>query len=132
MNDRWSRQDGKRWSRRERDRVAERFRSHVRTPSNPGGRIHRERCPWHPEKERSEAHHPDYSKPFLVVWCCFGCHRKIDHGSLVPTKTHIWDYTSLIASVERPGLFGNRNAVRDAVEPTEFEEHESAGAEVPF
>jgi hypothetical protein len=130
MNDRWSRQDGKRWSRRERDRVAERFRSHVRTPSNPRGRIVRERCPWHPEKARVEAHHPDYARPFLVVWCCFACHRRIDHGSLVPTVRETWDYTSLVEPLLRPALEGNKNAIKDSVIPKEFVEVPAEG--VPF
>jgi hypothetical protein len=30
---------------------------------------------------KSQAHHPDYSKPIEVIWLCFTCHRK-EHGQL--------------------------------------------------
>lgn len=32
---------------------------------------------------KSEAHHSDYSDPLNVIWCCFKCHRSIEHGQLV-------------------------------------------------
>jgi len=28
-------------------------------------------------KEQSEAHHPDYTEPLLIVWLCSDCHRNI-------------------------------------------------------
>ena len=34
-----------------------------------------ERC----GKEKTDAHHPDYSKPLEVVWLCRSCHKK-EHG----------------------------------------------------
>jgi hypothetical protein len=104
MNDRWTTKAGKRWNKTERDRVSRRFRYHVRTTSNPRGRIHREGCFWHPEVE-AEAHHIDYTKPFVVVWAggSCGCHRRVDHGSLKVPKKAIFDYTSLVSVVARPG-----------------------------
>lgn len=102
----WKTKDGRRWQQSERVRVARRFRGHVRTPSNPRGRIHRESCHWHPDVE-AEFHHIDYANPWRGAWLGLtcGCHRRVEHGTLrIPAKA-IWDYTSLIESpgVGRPG-----------------------------
>lgn len=38
-------------------------------------RAHRpESCEICGKKCKPEAHHPDYSKPLLVIWCCPSCH----------------------------------------------------------
>jgi hypothetical protein len=135
MNDKWAK-DGKRWHIRERDRVAERFRSHVRTPSNPKGRIVRENCTLcakENKEKRGEAHHPDYNYPFKVAWLCFGHHRKVDHGALALTERDFWDYTSLVAPLLKPRLEGNRNALKDAKVDIELEaEFDKQVAGVPF
>lgn len=34
---------------------------------------------------RTEAHHPDYSKPLEVVWVCRPCHFKIHFGDVTVT-----------------------------------------------
>jgi hypothetical protein len=44
----------------------------------------------------AEGHHPDYTKPFRVLWVCTSHHRMVDHGSLKFTKLDLWDYSSLI------------------------------------
>lgn len=94
---------GERWERRlnpMQERVARRFRYHVRTPKNPRGKILRpDFCPfcWPDEPTgRVEAHHPDYSKPFVVVWGCEGCHRRFEYGSIKIKPKDLWDYTSLV------------------------------------
>lgn len=109
MNDRFLKSDGTRWNSADRARVARLFRAHVDTPSNRrtgrSCRIVRRGCFWHPEVE-AEAHHVDYTRPFIVVWVgtSCGCHRRIDHGSLKIPQKAICDYTSLIEGVAKHGL----------------------------
>jgi hypothetical protein len=103
------------------ERVARRFRHHVRTVSNPKGRIIRESCPFCPIYAFAEAHHLDYAKPFLVVWSCSSCHRKIEQGKIKVLARHVWDYTSLVVKRPRGWRFGR--AERAAPPTTE---------EVPF
>jgi hypothetical protein len=117
VNDKWQ-DGGEAWNSPEKERVAKRFRAHVRTPSNPKGRIHREKCffckreyplpeEW-PHLPRADAHHVDYSRPFVVAWLCFRHHRAVDHGrKLPPTALH--DYSSLVAPLLKRGLEGNKN-----------------------
>jgi hypothetical protein len=97
MNDRWVKQDGQPWFKAAERRAHKRFQRHVRTTAKPRARIRREPCfadPGHCIE--AEAHHPDYTRPFLVLWVCLSCHRKVDHGSLRFKKTDLWDYSSLI------------------------------------
>jgi len=47
-------------------------------------------------QQPSEAHHPDYSRPFVVVWVCESHHRQIDHGSIEVKSSWLCDYTSLV------------------------------------
>lgn len=103
-----------RWTDFNRRRVQRRFRHHVRTKWNPTGRIHREACRWCPKnvsvsepetedearanKQLSEAHHPDYDRPFVVVWVCYEHHRAIERGEIRFGKRDVWDYTSLVVT----------------------------------
>jgi hypothetical protein len=103
-NNRWATDDGQRWQSAEHTRIGRRFRGHVRTETNPKGRIHREPCYFHREMI-GEAHHPDYDQPWAVVWLCSSCHRRADHGTLRVTKKMIWDYTSLVP--KKPKLYRN-------------------------
>lgn len=41
-------------------------------------RLFREPCKYCGDP-KSQAHHHDYSKPLDVTWCCFKCHREIEH-----------------------------------------------------
>ncbi len=43
------------------------------------GRLTKENCK-HCGNPDTQAHHNDYSKPLEVIWCCFKCHREIEHG----------------------------------------------------
>lgn len=90
------------WANVERDpfriRARRRFRHHVRSGWNPKGRIHKESCckcgDWN-----AEAHHLDYHEPFVVVWLCASCHRKVERKVLKVYKRDIWDYRSLLLQV---------------------------------
>lgn len=90
------------WNSFEKTRVARRFRYHVRTKKNPDGRIEREACAFCRHFfARIEAHHVDYNRPFLVVWVCVSCHRKVEHGTLKVLKKHLRDYSGMV--MQRPG-----------------------------
>lgn len=86
------------------ERYERRFRHYILCNSNPRGRIVRLPCTFCGDMA-AEAHHlkyePDWA--FIVVWTCVSCHRKIEHGSLKVRRKHVYDYTSLVASVARPG-----------------------------
>ena len=89
------------WNDFERVRIARRFRHHVRTAKNPKGRIEREGCAFCPKLSKIEAHHVDYNQPFLIVWVCVSCHRKVEHGTLKVTKKRLRDYSKVV--MQRPG-----------------------------
>lgn len=84
----------------EKERAANRFRKHIQTPHRPNRRVVRRCCVFCSYAESaqrpSEAHHPDYSKWWLVVWVCPQHHRMVDHGSLKVLKRHLFDYSSLL------------------------------------
>lgn len=92
-----------RWENFERDenavRASRRFRHHVRTNWNPKGRIHREPCVFC--GCLAEAHHVDYSRPFLVSWLCFSHHRQVEAGTIKLYRKHLFNYESLV--IERKG-----------------------------
>ena len=84
-----------------RERVAKRLRSHIRVLSQPTARIHREVCfSRHDQQTDSEAHHVDYSRPFLIVWACRSCHERIEAGLLNYRLRDLWDYSSLVIKRE--------------------------------
>lgn len=87
------------------DRVRRLFRGHVATPSHPRGRIVRLICAFcKPNKQitPSQFHHLNYAHPFVGVWTCTSCHRKIELGTLNITSSKICDYTALVQPVLRP------------------------------
>jgi arylsulfatase A-like enzyme len=71
-------------------RAAERMREYRKNPETrkrnlarwmlnrkkQSGAIHSEPCTFC-GKEETQAHHPDYDKPLLIVWLCGDCHRKV-------------------------------------------------------
>lgn len=116
MNDKWMAKDSERWNDPSQIRVARRFRHHVRTTSNPRGRIHREPCFNIREcgsTKPADAHHVDYNQPFLVLWVCVNCHRKVDHNSLKFKKSDLWDYSSVVRV--RGKTWAENRPVRDDV-----------------
>lgn len=104
------------WTRREKVRVARLLRGHVRTPSNPDGRIVRLACAfWRGVRigrhkipqplaclgDDAEAHHVDYARPFAVVWLCRNCHAMVHNRQLVLYPSLVCDYSSLVAPLRR-------------------------------
>lgn len=49
---------------------------------------------------QTEAHHVDYDLPYVVVWVCGSCHRRIETGDVNVKKLWIYDYTSLVVQVK--------------------------------
>ncbi len=45
-----------------------------------GTLVRPDRCCICDEKVKTEAHHPDYSKPLDVVWLCTVCHKQLHNG----------------------------------------------------
>jgi len=137
-NKQWVTDDGKRWQRAERIAVARLFRGHVDTPSNrrrgKSCRIQRRGCFWHPDVE-AEAHHVNYSRPFVVVWVgvVCGCHRRVEHGSLKVPKAAIFDYTSLIEGpygISRPTARQKGKARRAAEAEARAEDMKILGSRI--
>jgi hypothetical protein len=98
----------------EKERASRRFRHHVRTQSNPNGRIEREPCYFCGEAP-TQAHHPDHAYPYRVVWVCLSHHRMVDHGALAVPEAAIRDYISVVRT--RPGAWhSGRVAADDATD----------------
>lgn len=97
------------YSSTEKARCAERLRHHIWTPRSPHRRIHRlYRC-CHCHREcQTEAHHVDYTRPFLVSWLCTSCHRKVEAGSIKLGKRHMFNYESLVNSEPHRWRSGDR------------------------
>lgn len=101
----WKDEKGKRWYKTEHIRVTRLFRYHVATTHNPRGRIHRMICAYckpNTQTTESQAHHINYQFPFVIVWVCVSCHRKIEAGVLIVTPSKICDYTELVRPILRP------------------------------
>lgn len=108
----WKGKKDERWMREQQPlgyRVGRRFRKHVRTASNPRGKIIRpdccSRCPRKTGQLYNsgghveiQACHVDYRKPFLVLWLCQGCHRRLEQNTLTVRKRDLYDYSSLVCT----------------------------------
>lgn len=101
----WRDQKGKRWYKTEHVRVTRMFRYHVNTRHNPRGRIFRMLCQFCKPNTQitvSQFHHISYAHPFVGVWCCVSCHRKIEVGAIKIGPSKVCDYTALVAPILRP------------------------------
>jgi hypothetical protein len=101
----WS--DKKKFYTTDRARASRLFRYHVVTKYNPRGRIHRMICQWCPPNAQitlSQFHHVNYAFPFVGVWVCCSCHRKIEAGSISITVSKLCDYTELVRPILRPAI----------------------------
>jgi hypothetical protein len=78
-------------------RCAERLRHHIWSPRRPWGRIHRlYACVVCKKECQTEAHHPDYERPFYVSWLCTSCHRSVEQGGIKLQPRHLFNYSSLV------------------------------------
>jgi len=69
----------KRLQRKYRNDPEYRFKDHARSMVKiaiSSGKLFKQKCQ-ECELEKVDAHHPDYSKPLLVVWLCRKCHNKL-------------------------------------------------------
>lgn len=46
------------------------------------GKITRKPC-FNCKSVKSEKHHPDYTNPYHIIWCCRQCHTDIHKGKLL-------------------------------------------------
>jgi hypothetical protein len=60
------------WRRRNKDKMAAHNKANRAPMQSPV------RCQGCAQERRLEKHHPDYSKPLLVVWLCKPCHAIAD------------------------------------------------------
>lgn len=116
----WDKRPAKTYEAAGRVRSAERFRGHVWSPRNRTGRIMR---PWwcpvcwtQASKEVIQAHHVDYDRPFLVVWCCTSCHREFEAGKKVQSKW-LFNYESLVRLVKKRWRTSTRGVQVGGVRP---------------
>lgn len=63
----------KKWSKNNPEKVAAQRKYRAAVAS---GKIKKEPC-FICFEEKAEGHHPDYSKPLLVMWVCSPCHKMI-------------------------------------------------------
>ncbi len=61
---------------------------------------------------RVQAHHVDHSKPWLVAWLCDEHHRAVEAGRIRLGKRLLFDYSSLIEPITKPGLHRHGRAGR--------------------
>lgn len=130
MSHGWKGKKDARWLREQQPlayAVGNRFRRHVRTASNPRGRIIRpnkcQKCPRcigqlyaGGSKVQIQACHINYLRPFLVIWLCQGCHRKLERGTLEFKKRELHDYESLVHARRTRWIENRRGGVGSAVE----------------
>ena len=81
-NAKYARQDLKR-----RGTTKQRARDNIRQAVFLGRISRPKTCSKCKSEDTIEAHHPDYSRPYFVLWLCLGCHLKI-HGRITMVRVN--------------------------------------------
>jgi site-specific recombinase XerC len=71
------------WRKKHRPTQAARRKSNCRSYANTyqrRGKLQRQPCV-DCGNPNSQKHHPDYTKPLLVIWVCVRCHKKRDKAN---------------------------------------------------
>jgi len=86
-------------TRKDKEKFPERdlARKLVRKAIQQGKLIRPDTCEYCLEEAKTEAHHPEHSQPFLLVWLCTKCHKMFDKNKIFGYET---DYSEQVGYAE--------------------------------